>query len=47
MWTVRTVKIGRLHVALGTSPRGVPFALFVAWARPGRRSLVICDWGVR
>lgn len=47
MWTVTTLEIGRLKVAIGRNPRGWPFVLVVAWMRRGRAPLVLCDLGAR
>ena len=46
MWTVHQLRAGRLHVLLGTSPSGWPFALTVLWERRGgRQPFVLCDLG--
>lgn len=46
MWKVTTIEAGRLRIALGTSPRGLPFALVVVWVRRARPPLVLCNLGM-
>lgn len=45
MWTVHNIAVGPLRIALGTSPRGWPFALVVVWVRRNRPALILCDLG--
>lgn len=43
MWKVTNIAAGPLRVAIGTDPRGWPFALVVVWVRRGKSPLILCD----